>query len=400
MKIQAVSKIKNASRKVSQSQKLLGTLTTGHLVNDFYGVTLPFLIPTLITEFDLSFFEAGLLAIATSLFSGILQPVIGYLADRFGRRKMVIMLGFLAFAFGLMIASVSQSFPMLFIAFFIFGLGKSTFHAQSTNMITRAFPHSKGKSMGIHGIGGSIGNFSAPLITTFLITALSWRIAAIYLAIPGFLMLIFLGFLLLEPPKAQKATKREPFITSKLILLACIFGLVFMAYIGFLTFLPTYLVINGSSLNQAGGISALMLFVGFIAQPAGGFIYDNLGGRFLFAVSALLLGTGIWFLTIDPILPSIIFIVIIGAASTATFPVALAMGSEIAKPESVGVSVGFVFGFSAVLASFTPALTGYGADLYGLNVSFRLLVVIAGLALCGAFFLPGKKLELEESSKP
>ena len=77
-------------------------------------------------------------------------------------------------------------------------------------------------------------------------------------------------------------------------------------------------------------------------------------------------------------------------------PVALAMGSEIAKPESVGTSVGFVFGFSGVLASFIPALTGYGADLYGLNTFFRLLVVIAGLAFIGAMFLPGKRSKISK----
>jgi len=92
-------------------------------------------------------------------------------------------------------------------------------------------------------------------------------------------------------------------------------------------------------------------------------------------------------------MPSIIFTVIIGASATATFPVALAMGSEIAKPGTVGASVGFVFGVSGVLASFAPALTGFAADSFGLQTSFRLLVVLAVLSLCVSFFLPSKRLE-------
>ncbi|MEK6221033.1 MAG: MFS transporter, partial [Chloroflexota bacterium] len=155
---------KNFQFKFTQAQKLLAVLTTGHLVNDFYTITLPFLLPTLIVAFNLSFFEAGLLTIATSLLSGFLQPVMGYLADAFAKRKLIIILGFFAFSLGLVIAGAAVSYPMLLGAFFVFGLGQATYHAQSTNLITKAFPDSRGRSMGIHGVGGSIGNFLSPTI--------------------------------------------------------------------------------------------------------------------------------------------------------------------------------------------------------------------------------------------
>lgn len=384
----------NVNQAIPHTQKkLLGILTTGHLVNDFYNVTLPFLLPTLIVVFDLSFFKAGLLTMITSLFAGLLQPVVGYLADIYAKRKTAILFGFFAFSLGLIIAGFSVSYPALLIAFLVFGLGKATFHAQSTTFITSAYPHSKGRSMGIHGIGGSIGNFSAPIIVTFLITALSWRYTVALLAIPGLLMIVFLGYRLSEPPKIQTATKGAPIISSKLLLLASSFGLLSMTFNGFLTFLPTYLVENGSSLRQAGLISAFMLFVGFLAQPAGGLIYDKLGGRFLFAASSLLTGVGLLFFTTENNMPSIIFIVMIGAAVQAAYPVVLAMGSEIAVRGTVGASVGFLLGVSGVLASFTPALIGYAADSFGLQISFRLLIVLAVLSFSVSLFLPGKRLE-------
>ena len=381
------------NHKIPHAKKLLGVLTTGHLVNDFYGVTLPFLLPTLIVVFDLSFFEAGLLAIATSLLSGILQPFVGYLADKYAKRKMIILLGFFAFSLGLIIAGISVSYLMLLIAFFVFGLGQATFHAQSTNIITRTFPRSKGRAMGIHGIGGSVGNFSAPIITTLLISAISWRYAVTLMAIPGFLIIIILGYILFEPQKTQTMAKGTPIISGKLLLLGINFGLIYMAYSGFLTFLPTFLVDNGSSISQAGLISALMLFVGFLAQPTGGFIYDKLGGRFIFTTSSLLVGAGLLLFTIDSNIPPIIFILIIGIAAQATFPVALAMGSELARDENIGASVGFVFGVSGVLGSLAPALTGYMADTFGLQTSFRLLVIVAVLSLAASFFLPFRQIE-------
>jgi len=378
------------NHKMTQTQKLLGILTTGHLVNDFYSITLPFLLPTLIVAFELSFFKAGLLAIATSLLSGFLQPVVGYLADRYGRRKLIMLLGFCAFSLGLIIASFSISYPMLLVAFVIFGLGQATFHAQSTNLITRAFPESRGRAMGIHGIGGSLGNFSAPIIITFLMTALSWRYATGLLALPALLVIIFLGMMLSDSPKAQTMATGRPTISAKLLILALNYGLIYMVYSGFLTFLPTFLVENGSSLRQAGFIASFMLFVGFLAQPAGGVIYDKLGGRFLFATSSILAGVALSLFTLETNIPPIVLIVIIGAAATATFPVALAMGSHLAQGESVGMSVGLVFGASGVLSSFSPALTGYAADSFGLQMSFRLLVVLAVCSLVVSFFLPAK----------
>jgi MFS family permease len=113
----------------------------------------------------------------------------------------------------------------------------------------------------------------------------------------------------------------------------------------------------------------------------------------LFAASSLLAGLGLLFFTIESVVPSIIFVILIGAAVQATYPVSLAMGSELAKGENIGVSVGFVFGMSGVMASFAPALIGYAADSIGLQASFQLLVILAVLALAVSFFLPARRLD-------
>jgi nitrate/nitrite transporter NarK len=50
-------------------------------------------------------------------------------------------------------------------------------------------------------------------------------------------------------------------------------------------------------IKQVGILSAVMLFVGFFAQPAGGMIYDRVGGRKLYAVSALVASIGLLLFT-------------------------------------------------------------------------------------------------------
>lgn len=63
------------------------------------------------------------------------------------------------------------TFLALIMASFIYAFGETTFHAQSTNYITMAFAENKGRAVGVHGLGGSLGNIAAPIAAAFLIAA-------------------------------------------------------------------------------------------------------------------------------------------------------------------------------------------------------------------------------------
>ncbi len=373
------------------NRTLLGVLTTGHLVNDFYLLVLPFLLPTLIVAFQMDFFAAGLVSLVTNLFGGLLQPIAGYLADRYGIRKRIMIAGFLLYGLGLVLVGISTTYVMILAAWFVYGLGIATFHAQSTNFLTDAYPLSKGRVMGIHGIGGAIGNFSVPLVVTFLVAVVNWRGTALLLAIPGLLIVIALAKGLTEVPKTEieSMSLRVP---HSLWILALVAGLLGMMYSGFLTFLPTYLIEQGMSMGDVGILSTIMLFVGFFAQPMGGIIYDRIGGHWLFALSAVVAGIGLYLFTSDWGLPLLLPVTLISAAMMATFPPTLAMASELAQAGNVGMSVGIVFGASRTMAALTPVLTGYLADQFGLRLSLQWLIVFAVLAFGLAFLLPQRSM--------
>jgi MFS family permease len=69
--------------------------------------------------------------------SGFLQPLMGFIADRYSVQKRILIIGFVMFAFGLAGFSVAATFLALIVASFIYGFGETTFHAQSTNYITQ-----------------------------------------------------------------------------------------------------------------------------------------------------------------------------------------------------------------------------------------------------------------------
>ena len=133
-----------------------------------------------------------------------------------------------------------------------------------------------------------------------------------------------------------------------------------------------------------------MLFVGLVSQPLGGAVYDRVGGRIIFFVCAVATGFGLLMFTHATGFMVVVWTIVVGFFVAALFPVALAMGSDVAKDNQVGLSVGVVFGLSSTLSAFTPALMGYVADLVGLSRSFSLLIAIAGLGALLALVLPRK----------
>ena len=71
-----------------QADRVL-TIMAGHAVHDTYTGFLPPMLPLFIERFSLSRTEAGMLSIFISAPS-ILQPIMGFLADRISLKALVI----------------------------------------------------------------------------------------------------------------------------------------------------------------------------------------------------------------------------------------------------------------------------------------------------------------------
>jgi FSR family fosmidomycin resistance protein-like MFS transporter len=77
--------------------KVLLVLSFGHLVTDIYQGALPALLPFLKTRLSLSYALAGVILMAATFASSIMQPVFGYFSDK--REKVLLLpLGCLAVA--------------------------------------------------------------------------------------------------------------------------------------------------------------------------------------------------------------------------------------------------------------------------------------------------------------
>lgn len=372
---------------------LLYGLSSSHFINDFYQAVLPIFLPVLIVNLKLSYFEAGLASFLSIIIAAIFQPVVGYYADLHIKRKATIIVGLLII--GLAVSSIAfvNSYIILLLVCIALGFGSSTFHAQSTNLLSMHYPKKKGMIQGIHGFGGGLGIFAAPIATGFLIAALGLKLGALLMVIPAIIMAFVASKVIDEPSiKGGKGFTRG--ISSDLLLLSLVYGLNVMIVMGFMSFLPTYFFNKGFSISEAGVLSSIMLFSGLFAQPIGGHISDLWGRKRIMILSLFLLALSVYLFSVSQGYFVFFSLILLGFVSLVAWPVGLAFASELARGqlgERGGTSVGLVFGISLILASTAPLMVGKLADYYGFGKAFLFLGLFAILGGVIACFLPGGK---------
>lgn len=62
--------------------RILLAVSFSHLLNDTVQAVIPAIYPLLKTEFALDFFQVGMITLALQLTASILQPLVGFYADR------------------------------------------------------------------------------------------------------------------------------------------------------------------------------------------------------------------------------------------------------------------------------------------------------------------------------
>jgi MFS family permease len=80
--------------------------------------------------------------------------------------------------------AVATTFWFIVAVSLLSGLGGATYHAQASALIVSAYSERRGRMLGIHGWGASAGQFLAPAVAVFAISAFSWRLAMAAISIP------------------------------------------------------------------------------------------------------------------------------------------------------------------------------------------------------------------------
>lgn len=362
----------NAAPKTVSATRIALVVAVAHAINDAYASVVPPLLPRIMDRLGLSIALAATLAMTFSIAASLLQPVVGYLADRFGRRLFIVA-GPLVSGVFVSLIGFAPGFVALMALLTIAGLGSAAFHPPGASYAARV---SEGKGSGarlsMFSFGGALGFAIGPLAAVWLAQARGlegfWvAMLPVIVATP----LIYLGLSGVRPVRTKPTLPPPP--AEILRLLAGPLGLIFgisavMAFVqrSFLTMEPIIVAEGGGS--ETLGALGLSLYLGSQAfgTLTGGILADRVDRRLLLATLCLLalpahlaaVGLGPW----GP--AGLAATVAAGFLGMATLPPIVVMAQEIV-PGGTAVGSGIVMGLAWATGSVGVLGTGALADQIG-----------------------------------
>jgi MFS family permease len=155
----------------------LSVTTLGALLAALQGSALLIALPDIMAELDASFLTIMWILLGYLLITTATVPVVGRLADMFGRKNLYNA-GFAVFTLGSLLAGIGQTqFHGVDVLIFrmIQGLGGALILANSTAIVTDAFRRGNvGLGLGVNQIAAAAGFVLGPVLGG-LLTAISWR---------------------------------------------------------------------------------------------------------------------------------------------------------------------------------------------------------------------------------
>ena len=369
-----------AGRSIARSSVVtLSLLCVSHFFIDLYSTAIGALQPLLVGQFSLTLKQVGVIGGVLAFSSSVMQPLYGYLADRFHTRIFVALSPAIA---GVFISSLglATGYTVILVMVFWSGCGVAAFHPQATATAGRTWERHRGRAMAIFITSGTLGLSLGPYC--FARIAERWGLPqTAWAAVPGILVSALL--LVYLPSASEERSKQATFSWSPLLAvwkpLALLYGLVFIRsviQISFTQFLPLYLHLErGQSVSAGSGALSLFLAAGAIGGFVGGHLSDRFGGKRVILVS--MIGSSpfllAFFLTDGFV--SLVCLFLGGLVLLVTNPVNVVMAQQLV-PEQAGtvsaIMMGFAWGMAGLL--FIP-LAGWVGDLTSLGQALTALLV-------------------------
>lgn len=370
-----------------------------HGLNDATAAILPGILPFL-KDFNLSFFDLGLLYAAMLVVMIIFQLVAGALADKYDELDLLGVGAFIIFLTCILLFN-TRTYVDLFIFNLIYSVGISIYHPVGYAALSRAAPEEtyRTKSMGISGSVGDFGNFIAFVSTGIIAGAMSWRFPFL---VWGVLALLVIGiYLFILRPKRMRtlSTKTRsdadpsygPFgknvVNKRLVILVftiCILmGAMYRTFMNFTTlFLKDIVHVTPT---DADLLFSLFVLSGVIGAFLSGYIAKYLGLRKAIIVEFLILSPSTLLLYFDfaqTALITPILLIINGLILYTTYPAIYSLVANTASFGGRGRSYGLATSITFVGGAIISIIDGMLADLL-LNPSIVYLLG-AFIALCTA----------------
>jgi len=340
------------------------------------------LIPLFIRSLNASVFQVSLVLFIGGLASALVVMPSGFLSDKYGEKKLIIVSNILLGIFPLLYSisdTWEETIPCTILNMTAFSL---FIPARMTLIASSVKPESMATAYGVMNMAWPIGGVIGPFLGGFLADNYGWSPFFYFLSFIAFLCMI-LSFFLNEPDKKGKILdkKSDSHIKSSIILLL---GIFFFAHIfgntarGILgTVFPFYLTENFHKTKTEAG---LFFSIGFgiatlTAQFPSGILADKFGHKKIMAYGTFMIPifASLFLFLKDYVSMLLIYMAITGLWST-TWPASIAYLISITPASKRGLMVGIRQ--MAVRLGFTvgPLIGGFLWDNFDPAVSFYAVI--------------------------
>lgn len=385
-------------------------LGLGHFTVDVYANLLPPLLPIFKEMYGLSYAATAGLTSIFAITSTLIQPIFGYLADRYGK-KWIAALGVAWVAVLMCALGIAPGYAAIVAIVAFAGIGSAMFHPQGAAMVPKVSGSRKGLGVSIFAAGGSIGYSVMPLIAVMIVGWFGLRSLPL-LIFPG--LVVSYMIYRYAPDMEEDCAKNHldlrqvvqgmSRVRSSLTPLVTVVSLRSWVCSGMLTFIPLYFALQFKGWMFMGVdmtyiAPGITLFIFLISNAIGGIIGGSLSdryGRKQVLVTSLFASIPFFYLAFT--CPTVMvwpFIALAGGLVYMSYPGTVIQAQEM-LPRTQGMAGGLILGFGNGVGGLLVLLTGVLSDHFGIFTGIMSLIVIGIAGACISLMVPDdKKIKTE-----
>jgi sugar phosphate permease len=367
------------------------------------------LIEPIVAEFQWSYALVSFAVSITGLESGLLAPIVGFLFDRWGPRKLIFA-GATIMGLGLLLLSRANSLVVFYASFILMSTAISvSIGVVPMTLVGNWFRKRVSLATGIVASGSAAGGIMVPLVT-WVVDAYNWRTAMVVFGLGAWAIIFPLALLMRHRPEqygylpdgqvsqtiavdevhtavkydnedisTKQALKNRAFWQISLAMVCH-----FLVAVAVLTHVMPYLSSIGISRGTAGWVAMAIQLLSIAGRLSFGWFGDRFDKRRLTATGMALMAIGMLlfnYIHVAGIWLMIMFLIFYGIGFGGPVPMSAALVREYFGRANLGTVLGLATGVAYVGSLIGAPLTGWIYDTYG---SYQVAwFIMAGLAFAG-----------------
>ena len=336
--------------------------------------------------------------IAFGFAKAILNYFAGSIADRFGRRKVLIW----GWTIGILVPVLvitAHAWWVIVVANILLGINQALAWSMTVNMkIDLVKPNQRGLIIGLNEAVGYIGLSLAAMFSGYVAASYSVRPEPFYFGILFAVVGLLLSFGVKSTEQylqtqASLTHRERPNLTARQVfaittwqdrtLASCTFaGIATNLKDGMAWGLfPIFFTMKGLSLQQLSTIITVYPVAWAITQLLTGYVSDRIGRKWLIVTGMLLQATSIWLLLLaDSYIVWLVLAILLGVGTALVYPTLLAAVSDVAHPSWRASSLGIYRFWRDSGYAFGAILAGIITDLFSIHMAIGLCATLPFLA--------------------